>query len=201
MTMRIGTAVCLAAVLAWTAGARAEEGKTAEEPGQKEEKAVAKSVHEFTLKANDGTDQKLADYKGKVVLLVNVASRCGYTPQYTQLEAVYRKYKDQGLVVVGIPCNDFGAQEPGTDAQIKEFCTKKFDVTFPLMSKVSVQGGECAPLYKYLTESSPKPGKIKWNFEKFLVGKNGAVVERYASGIKPDAENLTKAIEEALKAE
>ncbi|MCK6470954.1 MAG: glutathione peroxidase [Planctomycetes bacterium] len=199
--MRIGTAACLAAVLAWTAGARAEEGKTAEEPGKKEEQAVAKSVHEFTLKANDGTDQKLAGYKGKVVLLVNVASRCGYTPQYTQLEAVYRKYKDQGLVVVGIPCNDFGAQEPGTDAQIKEFCTKKFDVTFPLMSKVHVQGDECAPLYKYLTETSSKPGKIKWNFEKFLIGKNGAVIERYASGVKPDAENLTKAIEEALKAE
>ncbi|MCW8130738.1 MAG: glutathione peroxidase [Planctomycetota bacterium] len=164
-----------------------------------EEKKVA-SIHEFSLKGNDGKDQKFDQYKGKVVLLVNVASKCGYTPQYKQLEAVYAKYKDQGLVVVGVPCNDFGGQEPGTDLEIKQFCSTKFNVTFPLMSKVHVQGAETPPLYKYLTADSPKPGKIKWNFEKFLIGKHGEVLDRYESKIKPDDPAVTKAIEDALKA-
>ena len=158
----------------------------------------ADSPLDFTVKANDGGDVKLDSYKGKVLLFVNVASQCGYTPQYKELEAVYEKYKDQGLVIVGFPCNDFGAQEPGTDAEIKEFCSSKFSVTFPLMSKIHVQGSESAPLYKYLTESSPKPGKIAWNFEKFLIGRDGKLIERYPSKVKPDAPEAVKAIEAAL---
>lgn len=165
-----------------------------------EDKAAARSIHDFTLKANDGSDHALAQYKGKVVLLVNVASKCGLTPQYKQLEEVYLKYKDQGLVVIGLPCNDFGAQEPGTDVEIKKFCTTKYNVTFPLMSKLHVQGKDIAPLYKYLTEESPKKGKIEWNFAKFLVGKDGAVVDRFPAKQKPDDPAALKVIEDALKA-
>ncbi|MBE7463434.1 MAG: glutathione peroxidase [Planctomycetes bacterium] len=163
-----------------------------------EEKTVAASPLSFTLKANDGSDHALSQYKGKVVLLVNVASRCGLTPQYTQLQALYEKYKDRGLVVVGIPCNDFGAQEPGTNEEIKKFCSTKFNVTFPLMSKVHVQGAEIDPLYQYLTVDGPKPGKITWNFEKFLVARDGSLAERFAPRTKPDAEDVVKAIETEL---
>ena len=164
------------------------------------EKAAPKSPLDFTLKANDGTDHALSQYKGKVVLLVNVASKCGFTPQYKNLEEVYAKYKDQGLVVVGVPCNDFGAQEPGTDIEIRKFCTDRFKVTFPLMSKVRVQGEQADPLYKYLTVDSPKPGKITWNFEKFLIGRDGKVVDRFAPKVKPDDAETVKAVEDALKA-
>ncbi|MCZ7644425.1 MAG: glutathione peroxidase [Planctomycetota bacterium] len=163
-----------------------------------EEKAVTKSPLDFTLKTIDGAEQPLNQLKGKVVLLVNVASRCGLTPQYTALEALYKKYKDQGLVVVGIPCNDFGGQEPGTPEEIKTFCSTKFNVTFPLMAKIHVKGAETDPLYKYLTEESGKPGPIKWNFEKFLVGRDGALVERFVPQTKPDDPAVTKAVEEAL---
>lgn len=165
-----------------------------------EDKAAAKSVHDFTLKANDGSDHGLAQYKGKVVLLVNVASKCGLTPQYKQLEEVYQKYKDQGLVVIGVPCNDFGGQEPGTDVDIKKFCSTKYNVTFPLMSKVHVQGKEITPLYKYLTEESPKKGKIEWNFAKFLIAKDGSVADRFPAKQKPDDPATLKVIEDALKA-
>ncbi len=144
----------------------------------------------------DGAPAPLAAYKGKVLLLVNVASKCGFTPQYTQLEAVYEKYKDQGLVVAGFPANNFGAQEPGTNEEIKTFCSRKYSVTFPMYAKISVKGSDIAPLYDYLTKSTG--GDIKWNFTKFLVGKDGAILARFESKVKPDDPEVTAAIEKAL---
>ena len=157
---------------------------------------AASSVHEFTLKTIDGQPAPLAQYKGKVLLLVNVASKCGYTPQYAGLQSLYEKYKDRGLVVVGIPANNFGAQEPGTDAEIKTFCTRTYNVTFPMMSKVSVKGDDKTPLYGYLTDANG--GDIRWNFTKFLVGKDGKVLERFESKVTPDSPELAGAVEKAL---
>lgn len=158
---------------------------------------AATNVHEFTLNDIDGKPVSLAGFKGKVVLIVNVASRCGFTPQYTGLEALYEKYKDQGFVIVGVPANNFGSQEPGTNEEIKTFCTRKCNVSFPMMSKVSVKGDDITPLYKYLTET--KGGDVKWNFTKFLIGKDGQITERFESAVKPDDPALTAAVESALK--
>jgi glutathione peroxidase len=163
--------------------------------------AAEKSVHEFTLNSIDGQPAPLAAYKGKVVLLVNVASRCGFTPQYSALESVYEKYKDRGLVIVGIPANNFGAQEPGTNEEIKTFCKTKYSVSFPMMAKVSVKGGDITPLYQFLTDKSANPhtgGEIKWNFTKFLVGPDGRVVARFEPDVTPDSPQVTSAIEKAL---
>src|SRR5216683_1376573 len=154
-------------------------------------------VYTFTLNSIDGKPAPLADYKGKVVLLVNVASQCGYTPQYSALEAIYEKYKNQGFVILGFPANNFGAQEPGTNEEIKTFCTRKYSVTFPMYSKISVKGSEKAPLYKFLTESSG--GEVKWNFTKFLVDGNGKVIGRFESGVEPDSAEILSAVEKALQ--
>ncbi len=156
----------------------------------------AASVYDFTLNSIDGSPAPLATYKGKVLLLVNVASKCGFTPQYKELEAVYEKYKDQGLVVAGFPANNFGAQEPGTNEEIKTFCTRKYSVTFPMYSKISVKGADIAPLYEYLTKATG--GDIRWNFTKFLIGRDGAIAERFESAVKPDDPKVTAAIEKAL---
>jgi glutathione peroxidase len=156
---------------------------------------------DFKMKGIDGKDVDLAQYKGKVVLFVNVASACGYTPQYKGLQALYEKHKDDGLVVIGVPANEFGAQEPGTDEEIQKFCSTKYNVTFPMLSKVVVKGDGITPLYKYLTskETNGKyAGDIKWNFEKFLVNRKGAVVGRYESKVKPESPELTKAITDEL---
>src|SRR6202047_4809084 len=144
-------------------------------------------VYNFTLNSIDGRPSPLADYKGKVVLLVNVASQCGYTPQYSALEAIYEKYKDQGFVILGFPANNFGAQEPGTNEEIKTFCTRKYSVTFPMYSKISVKGSDQAPLYAYLTKDTGAgmAGEIKWNFTKFLVDRDGKVVQRFERGVTP----------------
>lgn len=158
---------------------------------------AASSIHEFTLNGIDGKPMPLGSLKGKAVLVVNVASQCGYTPQYAGLEALYRKYKDRGLVVVGVPANNFGGQEPGTDEEIKQFCSRKYNVTFPMLSKVSVKGAGMTPLYQYLT--SAKGGDVKWNFTKFLVGKDGKVVERFEPAVAPDATELAAAVEKALR--
>lgn len=155
----------------------------------------ASSVHEFTLKNIDGQPAPLAAYKGKVLLLVNVASKCGYTPQYTGLQALYDKYKGQGLVVIGFPANNFMGQEPGTDEEIKTFCSTKYNVTFPMYSKISVKGDDQAPLYKFLTEKS---GDVRWNFTKFLVDGSGKVIQRFEPGVKPESPEMTSAIEKAL---
>src|SRR6267378_53717 len=159
------------------------------------------TVYNFTLNSIDGKPAPLADYKGKVVLIVNVASRCGYTPQYTALESIYEKYKDQGFVIVGIPANNFGGQEPGTNQEIKTFCSSKYNVTFPMMAKVSVKGEDTTPLYQFLTDKAAHPqtgGEIKWNFTKFLVGPDGRVITRFEPEVTPDAPQVTSAIEKAL---
>ena len=151
-----------------------------------------------TVKKIDGTEVDLASYKGKVVLVVNVASRCGYTGQYAGLQKLYDSYKDKGLVVLGFPANEFGAQEPGTDAEIATFCSSKYGVTFDMFSKIVVKGADKAPLYKTLTESADPKGEVGWNFEKFLIGRDGKVVGRYKSGVAPDDATLKTAIEAAL---
>jgi glutathione peroxidase len=162
---------------------------------------AASSVYDFTLPSIDGTPAPLANYKGKVILLVNVASRCGFTPQYTALESIYEKYKDQGFVILGFPANNFGGQEPGTNAEIKTFCQTKYSVTFPIYAKVSVKGDDQTPLYQYLTTTANPAlaGDIKWNFTKFLVSRDGKVVQRFESPVKPDSPEVTSAIEEQLK--
>ncbi len=160
----------------------------------------AKSVHDFTLKNIDGQEVKLDAYKGKVALLVNVASRCGYTPQYEGLQAIYSKYKDQGLVVLGFPANNFGSQEPGTNEEIKSFCSLTYNVNFPMFAKLSVKGDDIHPLYQFLTsKDSGFGGDIQWNFGKFLVDKNGKVIARFESGDAPESSKVTQAIEQALK--
>jgi glutathione peroxidase len=158
-------------------------------------------VYSFTLNSIDGKPAPLADYKGKVVLLVNVASQCGYTPQYSALEAIYEKYKDQGFVILGFPANNFGAQEPGTNEEIKTFCTRKYSVTFPMYSKISVKGADQAPLYGYLTKETGAgmAGDIKWNFTKFLVDRDGKVIQRFEPAVTPDSKEVTTAIEKQLK--
>jgi len=158
-------------------------------------------LYSFTLNSIDGKPAPLADYKGKVVLIVNVASQCGYTPQYSALEAIYEKYKDQGFVILGFPANNFGAQEPGTNEEIKTFCSRKYSVTFPMYAKISVKGADQAPLYAYLTkDTGPQlAGDIKWNFTKFLVDRNGTVVQRFEPAVTPDSKEVTSAIEKQLK--
>ena len=157
----------------------------------------ASSVYEFTMNSIDGQPLPLSNFKGKVLLIVNVASFCGFTPQYEQLESVYEKYKDQGFVIAGFPANNFGAQEPGTNEEIKTFCSRKYNVKFPIYSKISVKGPDKAPLYQYLTETSG--GEIKWNFTKFLVDRNGKIIARFESPVKPDSPEVIAAIEKALK--
>lgn len=162
---------------------------------------AASSLFEFSLPSIDGKAMPLSTFKGKVVLLVNVASRCGYTPQYTALEATYEKYKDQGFVILGFPANNFGAQEPGTNEEIKTFCQSKYSVTFPMYGKVSVKGDDQTPLYQYLTKDANPTvaGEIKWNFTKFLVDRNGNVVQRFEPKVTPDSPEVTAAIEKLLK--
>lgn len=163
--------------------------------------ALAGPIQDIPLKDLQGRTTSLKAYQGKVVLLVNVASQCGLTPQYTALEASYRKYKDQGLVIVGVPCNDFGAQEPGSPEEIQQFCKTKYDVSFPLLEKIHVKGREQHPLYAALTGKDAKfPGDIEWNFGKFLIGRNGEVLKRFSPRTKPDDAEVSAAIEAALQA-
>ncbi len=190
---KVGILVAAMAVLGLCAPlSRAEDKKGDKVP----------AVLNFKMKGLDGKEVDLAQYQGKVVLIVNVASKCGYTPQYKGLEALYEKYKDKGLVIVGVPANDFGGQEPGTDQEIAKFCTDKYGVTFPMLAKVTtVKGEDKVPLYKYLTskETDPKfAGEIKWNFTKFLIGRNGEVVNRFEPKATPESDEMTKAIEAEL---
>jgi glutathione peroxidase len=164
---------------------------------------AASSVYDFTLAAINGTPTPLANYKGKVMLIVNVASQCGYTYQYEGLQALYVKYKDRGLVITGFPANNFGEQEPGSDAEIGAFCKSKFGVTFPMFSKISVAGKDKAPLYQFLTDKTANPktgGEIPWNFTKYLVDRNGKVLARFDPPVEPESKELTSAIERALAA-
>jgi len=159
------------------------------------------TFHDFKVRTIDGTDISLGDFAGKVLLVVNVASRCGLTPQYKALEELHRRYAGRGFSVVGFPSNDFGAQEPGTDSEIKAFCSTSYDVTFPLLSKVHVNGDGETPVYAFMkgAATAPKgPGDITWNFEKFLVGKDGRVLARFAPPTSPVDEEITSAVERAL---
>ncbi len=160
----------------------------------------ASSIYEFTLNSIDGKPLPIADFKGKVILIVNVASKCGYTPQYKELEAVYEKYKDQGFVILGFPANNFMGQEPGTNQEIKTFCSRTYGVKFPLYTKISIKGSDQAPLYQFLTDPATKTGgEIKWNFTKFLAGRDGKIIARFETPVKPDAPEVIAAIEKALK--
>jgi glutathione peroxidase len=168
----------------------------------KKEGAKVPAVLKFEMKDIDGKNVDLARYKGKVVLIVNVASKCGYTPQYEQLQALYAKHAKDGLVILGFPCNDFGKQEPGDEAKVKDFACSTYKVEFDLFSKVKVLGKDACPLYQFLTskETNPKfAGAVKWNFEKFLVARDGTVVARFASAVDPAGAVFVGAIEKELK--
>jgi glutathione peroxidase len=160
---------------------------------------TAASVYDVPLKDIDGKDTSLKAYQGKVLLVVNVASKCGLTPQYKALEALHEKYKDKGFTVLGFPCNQFAGQEPGTNEEIKQFCTSKYNVSFPMFDKLEVNGPNRHPLYVQLVgKDSPFPGDIKWNFGKFLVGRDGKIIKRFEPRVTPDSPEITKAVEEAL---
>ena len=163
--------------------------------------AHAQSLYDISLKDIDGKATTLAPLKGRVLLIVNVASECGYTPQYQGLQAVFTKYEGKGLTVLGFPCNQFGGQEPGTNAEIKTFCSTTFHVTFPLFDKIDVNGANRHPLYAALAgKASPFPGDIKWNFGKFVIGRDGKILARFDSKFEPESPEVIKAIESALAA-
>lgn len=166
----------------------------------KEDDSMNNSISKITVKDIDGNELSLSEYKGKVLLIVNVASYCGYTKQYSGLEELYRNYKEQGFVILAFPCNDFGSQEPGTNEEIKEFCSSKYDVTFPLFDKISVLGENKHPLYQILTNNDVTGNEeVKWNFEKFLISKTGNVVAKYKSKVDPLSEEIISAVENELK--
>ena len=163
---------------------------------------AASSVHDFTMKSIDGKPLPLAQFKGRVLLVVNVASQCGFTYQYEGLEKLYETYKSQGFVIAGFPANNFGAQEPGSNAEIGAFCKSKFGVTFPMFSKISVAGKDKAPLYQFLTDKNANPktgGEIPWNFTKYLVDRDGKVLARFDAPVEPMSKELVSALEAALK--
>ncbi len=178
--------------LSWTTTGHAVEKEQQKTP----------AALDFKMKTLDGKDFDLDKFAGKVVLVVNVASKCGYTPQYEQLQAIYKRFADKGLVVAGFPCNQFGGQEPGTADEIREFCRANYGVTFPMFAKVDVNGPDACPLYKYLTSLDVQPkgeGKVSWNFEKFLISRDGKVIARFPSRTKPDDPELVKLIETQLQ--
>ena len=163
---------------------------------------VVPAALNFTVKSLEGKEVALSKYQGKVVMVVNVASQCGATPQYASLQDLQKSYKDEGFVVLGFPCNQFGQQEPGTAAEIKEFCTSNYNVTFDLFSKIDVNGEKAHPFYQFLTGAETNPqfaGKIGWNFEKFLIGRDGKVVARFKTGVSPDSEEVVAAIKKELE--
>jgi len=165
--------------------------------------AGEKSIYDFTVKSIDGESTPLSRFQGKVVLVVNVASRCGFTPQYAALEKVYEKYQDRGFVILGFPANNFGGQEPGTNQEIKTFCSTKYNVSFPMMAKVSVKGDDQTPLYQFLTDKAANPstgGEIQWNFTKFLIGPDGRAAARFEPNVTPDDPQVTGKIEKELAA-
>ncbi len=162
---------------------------------------ATRSIYDFAAKDINGGEVSLESYKGKVLLIVNVASKCGFTPQYEGLQKLYETHKDQGLVVLGFPANDFLWQEPGTDSEIKAFCTTTYGVTFPMFAKISVKGSGQHPLYAFLTDKKANPsvnGKISWNFNKFLIGRDGRVIRQFGSRDKPLGDEMVKAVKAAL---
>jgi glutathione peroxidase len=198
--LRIASLVIVAATLSLV-GASPSTPETATAVTAHQEAKDTPAVLNFKMKDIDGKDVDLSTFAGKVVLIVNTASKCGYTPQYADLEAVYEKYKDKGLVILGFPANEFGQQEPGTNDEIKAFCAEKYSVTFPMFAKVVVKGEGICGLYKHLTTSDTNPkfaGEIKWNFTKFLIGRDGSIINRFESKVKPTSDDMTKAIEAEL---
>ena len=188
-------ALCGAYILTY-AGDKNKNLRTQTKP----DSTMKDNISEITVKDMDGKEVHLSDYKGKVLLIVNVASKCGYTPQYKGLESIYQKYKDQGFEILGFPCNDFGAQEPGTNEEIKSFCSTTYNVTFKLFNKIKVLGDEKDFLYARLTDNNVTPKlDIRWNFEKFLISKDGTILKRFSSDVKPTDKEITSAIEQALK--
>jgi glutathione peroxidase len=177
----------------------AAKSKGLPEDNRKGKPPAKVEVMQIPFNTIEGKATSLDAYKGKVILIVNVASKCGHTPQYKGLEQLYEKYKDKGFVIIGFPANNFGNQEPGTDQEIQKFCTLTYNVTFPMMSKVSVLGSDIHPLFGYLTEKSPLPGPIKWNFSKFLLNRQGQLVSRFPSEVEPLDSSLVAKVEEVLK--
>lgn len=156
------------------------------------------NIYEISVPTASGGSKSLSEYKGKVLLIVNVASKCGFTPQYAGLEKLNQQWKDQGLVVLGVPCNDFGGQEPGSSEEIQEFCSLNYGVTFEVLGKVTILGEDKHPLYALLTEQAEQQGDVKWNFEKFLISKEGTIAGRFSSRVAPEDAELTEAIEKLL---
>lgn len=164
----------------------------------KENTELNKNIYDLSVKTMEGESKKLSDYSGKVLMIVNVASKCGYTPQYEGLENIYKKYRDNGFEILAFPCNDFGGQEPGTNEEIRTFCESKYDITFPLFDKVRVLGDQKSPLYERLINNSNPTGDIGWNFEKFLISAKGDIVSRFKSKISPESDEIISAIEKEL---
>lgn len=162
--------------------------------------AKTTSFYDFTMDDIDGKPVNLSQYKGKALLIVNTASFCGNTPQYTELEAMYEQYHDKGFEILAFPANNFGQQEPGTNAEIKGFCLTKYSISFPLFSKISVKGSDKHPLYQYLTEKSPFPGEVEWNFQKYLVDRSGNIVARFPHRMKPSSPEIVQEVERVLAA-
>ncbi|MEJ5169988.1 MAG: glutathione peroxidase [Fimbriimonadales bacterium] len=167
-------------------------------PQKNDPKSEPKNVYAFKAKDIDGKERSLAEFRGKVLLIVNTASFCGYTRQYEGLEKLYREHQKAGLVVLGFPCNQFGNQEPNSEAEIKQFCSQKYDVTFPMFSKIEVNGPNAHPLYKWLKAQTKDTSEIQWNFTKFLVGRDGRVMARFPSNVAPDSRELQDAVKKAL---
>ena len=191
--------LCVSAIAYGCSGNNKETG--GEQIKSKKENTSAipmKNIYDFTVKTIEGEDKKLSEYEGKVLMIVNVASKCGYTKQYAPLEELYRKYSGQGLVVLGFPCNDFGGQEPGSNEEIRTFCENKFDVTFPLFDKVKVLGDQKSPLFEMLTSNAKPAGDIEWNFEKFVISRKGEIAGRFRSKAEPDSKDVISLIEQEL---
>jgi glutathione peroxidase len=198
MSIFLGFGLLVATATAWSG--QPGDGAKPSAPAAAKPAPVDACILSHTMKDIDGKDQPLEQYRGKVILVVNVASKCGYTRQYAGLETLYKTYKDKGLVILGFPANDFGGQEPGTDAEIKSFCTGKYNVTFPMFSKIAVTGANAHPLYKQLAaQPGLAGGEPKWNFNKYLCDRDGKVVEHFESGVKPDSDELKKKIEAMLE--
>ncbi len=187
----------LVALLIVSCGNQTESSERTETMADPSTEQVS-NLLDIPFKTITGEPTSLREYAGRPVLIVNVASECGYTPQYEGLQTLYQDFKDDGLVVMGFPANNFGGQEPGSNKEILEFCTSKFNVTFPMMAKVSVKGDDKHPLFKYLTEDSPLTGEIKWNFSKFLLDKNGQLVARFETSVEPTSDKVREAIDKVL---
>jgi glutathione peroxidase len=200
---KLGLLTVMTIAIAAATGAFAINANRGERVMNETTAPTAKSVHEFAMKDIDGNDVKLSQYSGRVLMLVNTASQCGLTPQYKGLQSIYQKYQAQGFTILAFPANNFGGQEPGSNAEIKEFCTMRYKVTFPVFAKISVKGDDQHPLFRFLTSKETNPqfgGDIMWNFNKFLVSKSGEIIARFEPRVDPESPEVAAAIERALQA-